>query len=112
MKVENMIATLVGATLLIVAIIAYILIPINAVPADPVFNGDIYAPAEGTEAFIFGTSAEQYGEWTVDGTGIYEVYGQYIYGTLYTTDRGYWVVIDPTGQAPASGSPGSEIPMR
>lgn len=110
MKVENMIATIVGISLLGIALLAYIFISMNAVPVDPVFNGDIYVPAEGTEGFIFGT-VEQYGQWNVEGTGIYDVYGSYIYGTLYVSEKGYWVIIDPTGQAPASGSPNSTIPI-
>jgi hypothetical protein len=74
-------------------------------------NGPIFYPAEGTEGYIFGT-VEQYGHWEHSATGIYQTLdGSIVYGTLWTSESGNWVIIDARGQVPASGGENSPIPM-
>lgn len=107
---KNKILAGIGLVLIIFAIISFVGI-ITAPyedPKDPV--SPVYVPAEGTEDFIFGT-VEQNGHWVTKETGIYNTGTEpAVYGTLYTSDVGYWVIVDPRGQAPASGGIGSPIP--
>jgi len=100
----------------IFAIIAAIGIVVYTEPAsmeytyvDVEFDGPIFAPAQGTETFVFG--AGEMGQFTPVRTGIFEMLEITVYGTLYTSDTGYWVIVDPIGQVPMSGNPGSTVPM-
>lgn len=106
----------VGAILLaisITGIVALVTMPTDAnVPVeqpDVTFDGPIFAPKTGTESFVFGT-VEQNGIFSATGTGIFEYMGVTTYGTLYVSDMGYWLIVDPIGQVTMSGSPGSVPP--
>lgn len=80
-------------------------------PVEDPKDGPVFYPAEGTEGYIFGT-VEQYGHWEHSATGIYQTLdGSIVYGTLWTSESGHWVIVDARGQVPASGGENSPIPM-
>lgn len=109
--VSKIAMVVVGAILLaisITGIVALVTMPTDTTVEQPdvTFDGPIFAPTQGTEDFVFG----QNGIFSAIGTGIFEYMGVTTYGTLYTSDMGYWVIVDPIGQVTMSGSPGSVPP--
>lgn len=102
-------ALLVAMGIVLIALAGIIYTYEIADPVDIVNAGPAFAPATGTEGFIFGT-VEQDGVYSVESTGIFQSMGDVFYGTLYTSDKGYWMIVDPRGQVPVSGCPGSPMP--
>jgi len=107
MEVKNKFLVAIGIVLIGMALIGVVGIIMK--PGEVEYPGPIYTPAIGTEGFVFG-NPELTGEWTAVGTGLYEHLGDVKYGTLWTAESGEWVIVDPRGQIPASGSVGTPIP--
>lgn len=107
--VSKSIMVIAGAILVAISIIGIVafaeVTPKEYVPEDVTFDGPIFAPADGTENFVFNDAD---GAYTVSGTGIYEYLGMKTYGTLYISELGNWVIIDPVGQISMSGTGGVE----
>jgi hypothetical protein len=113
--VNKTVMVIVGAILLavsIIGIVAYTGMTVgpdtDIVQPDVTFEGPVFTPAQGTEDFVFG----QDGNFVATGTGIYEYLGASTYGTLYQSETGYWLIINPAGQVTMSGSPGSTAPEK
>lgn len=110
---DIIVAVVIGAIFVVIAAIGIVVYGGPATTdykyVDVQFDGPIFAPAENTESFVFG--AGEMGQFTPVQTGIFTMLDITVYGTLYTSDMGYWVIIDPIGQVPMSGNPGSPNPM-
>lgn len=113
-KADIIVAIVLGVIFVTIAAIGIVVYtepaPTEYTYVDVEFDGPIFAPAQNTETFVFG--AGEMGQFTPVQTGIFEMLGTTVYGTLYTSDTGYWVIVDPIGQVPMSGNPGSTVPMK
>jgi len=70
------------------------------------YTGLIYKPVSGTEDYVLLAG----GNFSPVGTGIYRTMIIDVYGTLYVSDTGQWLIVDPSGQVPASGGFNAPLP--
>lgn len=65
----------------------------------------VYVPAKGTEVFVLS------GGYKPIVTGTFNANGDDVFGTLYKTKRGAWLIVTPEGQVQMSGSVGAPPPL-
>jgi hypothetical protein len=97
MRYTKVLLVAIGIALIALAAIHYL--PKAVTTAEVTFDGPVFIPVDETPISA------------VIGTGIYDVDGTAVYGTLYTYDTECaWAIVAPNGCMVASGGIGSPIP--